>query len=56
MLLHSGYHTLPSRRMIWELKPDYHNPLIAENIRRKEVNAVLSCLHFRDNSKMDGDG
>ena len=35
MLLHSGYHSVPRRMMIWELKPDCHNALIADNIRRR---------------------
>lgn len=56
MLLHSGYHTVPRRWMMWELKKDCYNALVADNIRRREVDAVLSCLHFRDNSKIDDDG
>lgn len=56
MLLHSGYHNVPRRKMLWELKPDCRNELVAEAIRRDEVDAVLKCLHFRDNSKIDDDG
>lgn len=52
MLLHSGYHSVPQRRMLWETKADCHNSLVADAIRRKEVDVVLSCLHFRDNKKM----
>jgi len=37
MLLHSGYHGIPRRKMIWELKPDCRNELIASAIRRTEV-------------------
>ena len=55
MLLHSGYHTVPRRRMLWEMKKDCHNTLVANSIRRAEVEAVLSCLHFRDNSLIDTD-
>ena len=55
MLLHSGYNTVPRRRMLWEQKKDCHNQLVAEAIRRDEADSVLKCLHFRDNSKMDGD-
>jgi hypothetical protein len=55
MLLHSGYHSLP-RKMLWELKPDCHNPLIADAIRRDSVVAIMKCLHFRDYCEMDGDG
>ena len=56
MLLHSGYHSVPRRMMIWELKPDCHNALIADNIRRRKLDAVLSCLYFQDNSKLDNNG
>jgi hypothetical protein len=41
--------------MLWELKPDCHNPLIAEAIRRDEVVAVVKALHFWDSVDMDGD-
>ncbi len=56
LLLHSGYHSVPQRRMLWQQKADCYNHLIASNIRRREVDAVLSCLHFRDNSKIEKDG
>ena len=55
MLLHSGYNPVPRRRMMWENKQDCYNSLIADNIRRDSVEAMLQCLHFRDNSKMDDD-
>jgi hypothetical protein len=41
--------------MLWELKPDCRNELVCDAIRRREMDAVLQCLHFRDNSKVDGD-
>jgi hypothetical protein len=56
MLLHSGYHSVPRRHMIWQQKADCYNALVADNIRRKEVDTVLACLHFRDNTKIDDDG
>jgi len=55
LLLHSGYHGIPKRRMLWEAKVDCHNGMIAEAIRRDEADAVLKCLHFCDNLVMDGD-
>ena len=55
LLLHSGYHSVPHRRMLWEAKPDCHNSLIADAIRRDEADAVLKCLHFCDNNLMDDD-
>jgi hypothetical protein len=56
MFLQSGYHSVPRRKMLWENKPDCWNKLVAEAIRRDDVDAVLKCLHFRDNTKLDGDG
>jgi hypothetical protein len=55
VLLMSGYHKVPRRRMMWEKKDDCYNPLVAKSIRRKQMEAVLSCLHFRDNAKADKD-
>jgi len=56
MLLHSGYHNLPRKKMVWELKPDCHNAFISDAIRRDTAVAVIRCLHFCDNAGMDGDG
>jgi hypothetical protein len=56
VLLHSGYNSVPRRKMLWELKPDCRNELVAGAIRRDQMDAVLQCLHFRDNSKLDADG
>ena len=55
-LLHSGYHSVPRRKMIWQLKADCRNELVANAIRRDEVDAVLKSLHFRDNTQIDNDG
>ena len=54
-LLHTGYHQVPRRRMVWELSGDCHNPFIADNIRRDTLENILQCLHFRDNNKVDDD-
>ena len=56
VLLHSGYHSVPRRKMLWELKQDCHNNLVADNIRRDTMDAMLQCLHFRDNAKIYDDG
>jgi hypothetical protein len=42
--------------MLWELKPDCRNELVSDAIRRREMDAVLQCLHFRDNAQIDSDG
>ena len=55
-LLHSGYHQLPRRKMIWEMKPDCRNEFIASHITRDQVDAMLASLHFRDNQLIDKDG
>ena len=54
-LLHTGYHTVPQRRMVWETMQDCYNPLIAESIRRDTVDTWIQFLHFRDNSRVDDD-
>lgn len=54
-ILHSGYHVLPSVRMLWEEKKDCHNEFVAESIRRKTFENVLHNLHFVDNTKMTED-
>jgi hypothetical protein len=56
LLLHSGYHSVPQRRMLWENKADCYIGLVADAISRKEVDVMLSCLHFRDNTRIVPDG
>ena len=34
-MLHTGYHTVPARKMVWEQLGDCHNPFIAKAIRYK---------------------
>ena len=41
--------------MLWELKKDCYNALVADNTRRDDMHAVFQCLHFRDNSLLDDD-
>ncbi len=41
--------------MMWERQPDCYNELVAKSIRRSQMDAVLSCLHFRDNAYIDDD-
>lgn len=54
-MLHSGYAPLPRRRMLWESKVDCRNPMVVEAIRRDDMDAVLSNLHFRDNTGLTED-
>lgn len=55
VLLHSGYAPLPRRKMLWENKVDCRSPMVTEAIRRDEMDAVLSNLHFRDNTAITED-
>ena len=55
MLLHTGYHEVPRRKMVWETSLDCHNALVAENMRRDTFDSWIQCLHFRDNSFVDDD-
>ena len=56
LMLHSGYNQIPRRKMLWEKKPDCHNQLVADSIRRQEVDAVLQSIHFADNCQINDDG
>ena len=46
---------VPRRRMVWEQKEDCYCPFVADNVRRREIESVLQCLHFRDNTKQNDD-
>ena len=54
-MLHTGYHKVPSRKMIWELMGDCRNDFIADSIRRDVLEAVMTNIHFRDNAYGDND-
>ena len=55
MFLHTGYHEVPSRRMVWEANLDCHNALVADNMRRDTADNWIQFLHVRDNTQLDGD-
>ena len=52
-LLLSGYHSPPRRRMMWEVKGDCYNTLVATNIRRDTVDTIMKSLHFTDNTLIE---
>ena len=54
-MLHTGYHKVPSRKMVWEQSGDCRNDFIVDNIRRDTLEAVMSNIHFRDNPDADDD-
>ncbi len=42
-MLNSRYNLVPRRKMLWEVKKDCRNELVADPIGKKEVDAVLHC-------------
>ena len=55
ILLVSGYHPVPYRRLYWSKEDDVHNLLVSENIRRNTFDKILQFLHFADNTKINQD-
>ena len=55
VVIFSGYHRLPRRRMYWEQKDDSNVSFIADNIRRDKFERIHRSLHFADNSEIDDD-
>lgn len=53
ILILSGYNTLPSKRMYWDLQDDAKNILVSNSMRRNRFIQIQRFLHFADNSKMD---
>ena len=51
IILMTGYNSVPNRRMYWAQKPDLHNAMIANALRRDTCEDVLSVLHFTDNTQ-----
>ena len=47
LLLWSGFNGPPQLRQIWRVKQEVRAPFIADNVRQKDVESVLKCLHFR---------
>ena len=54
-MLHTGYHKVPSRKIIWELMGDCRNNFIVDAIRRDTLEAVMTNIHFADNTDADDD-
>ena len=55
VVIFSGYHKLPRRRMYWEQKDDCNVSFISDNIRRDKFERIHKSLHFADNSEIDDD-
>lgn len=53
ILILSGYNTLPSKRMYWDVKDDAKNISVSNSMRRNRFLQIQRYLHFADNTKMD---
>ena len=54
-MLHTGYHKVPSRNMVWELMGDCRKDFIAEALRQDTLESVMANLHFADNTMANQD-
>ena len=55
ILLVSGYHSAPYRRLYLSNEPDMHNDLITASMRRKKFDEIVQYLHLADNSQITTD-
>ncbi|KAJ8954297.1 hypothetical protein NQ318_005880, partial [Aromia moschata] len=51
IIILSGYNTLPSKRMYWDLKDNAKNILVSSSMRRNRQ--IQQFLHLADNTKID---
>ncbi|KAJ8876473.1 hypothetical protein PR048_020918 [Dryococelus australis] len=54
IMLLSGYHSLPHKRMYWQTQPDIHVSIVAEAMRRSSFDEIVRYLHIADSAAMDG--
>ena len=45
----TGYNKIPNRQHYWSQKPDLHNKLVSDSIRRDVCEDILSVTHMTDN-------
>ncbi|KAJ8963891.1 hypothetical protein NQ314_005308 [Rhamnusium bicolor] len=53
ILILSGYNSLPSKRMYWELREDTQNSLVCNAMRRNRFLQLQRFFHCADNNDMD---
>ena len=53
ILILSGYHTLPSRRLYWSMDDDVRVDLVAKAMSRDRFEEILRFLHFTDNQTLN---
>lgn len=54
VMLLSGYHPLPYRRLYWKQDPDVHVILVSDAIRRNRFDELMRFIHLADNQGNDG--
>ncbi|XP_045475400.1 piggyBac transposable element-derived protein 3-like [Harmonia axyridis] len=54
IMLMSGYHPLPYRRLYWKQDPDVHSHLVSDAIRRNRFDELISFIHLANNENNDG--
>lgn len=54
VMLLSGYHPLPYRRLYWKQDPDVHVILVSDAIYRNRFDELMGFLHLADNQANDG--
>ena len=53
ILIVSGYHPMPRRRMYWSQSPDVHNDAISSAMRRDRFDEIMRSLHFNATDDID---
>ncbi|XP_050516276.1 piggyBac transposable element-derived protein 2-like [Diabrotica virgifera virgifera] len=54
VMLLSGYHPLPCRRLYWTVDEDVHTPIVSNAMRRNRFDELMSFIHLADNQSNDG--
>lgn len=55
IMLFSGYHQLPNKRMYWQTDPDCKVTLVTEAMRRRRFEEILHHIHLNDNTNINED-
>lgn len=53
ILIFSGYHILPGKKMYWETARDMGNRFIIDSMRRDRFVQIMRFIHCADNAQMD---
>nr|XP_023022344.1 piggyBac transposable element-derived protein 3-like [Leptinotarsa decemlineata] len=55
IMLLSGYHKLPNKRMCWQEDPNCNVTIVSEAMRRRRFEEILRYIHLNDNTNIDTD-